>query len=37
MVYWLNLEKLMLLSHMHEDVGLIPGVDNYFLGQLLLG
>jgi hypothetical protein len=34
MVYWLNVKKYMLFSHMNEDVGSIPGVDNYFFAAL---
>jgi hypothetical protein len=33
-MYWLNLEKLMMLSHINENVGSIPGVDNYFFTAL---
>jgi hypothetical protein len=30
MVYWLNVRKLMLLSHINCDVGSILAVGNYF-------
>jgi hypothetical protein len=34
MVYWLNVKKLMVLSHVNEDEGSIPCVDNYFFAAL---